>query len=50
MFDDYVNIINEKYPDIIIDGRNYDPPGVNIYLSRLIVSILFYISFNLFIA
>lgn len=39
MFDDYVNIINERYPDIIVDGSNYDPPGINLFMSRLIVSL-----------
>lgn len=39
MFDEYVNIIQQKYPGIIIDGRNYDPPGINMFLSRFIVSI-----------
>lgn len=36
MFDDYVNIIQQKYPDIVVDGGNYEPSGVNLFLSRLI--------------
>lgn len=37
-FDQYVTIIQQKYPFIVIDGQNYDPPGFNMYLARLIVS------------
>lgn len=36
MFDEYVNIIQQKYPYMAVDGKNYDPPGVNMFLSRLI--------------
>lgn len=39
MFDDYATIIQQEYPDIIIQGNNYDPPGMNMFLARLIVSI-----------
>jgi selT/selW/selH-like putative selenoprotein len=35
-FDQYVTIIQQKYPFIVIDGQNYDPPGFNMYLARLI--------------
>ncbi|XP_022919188.2 thioredoxin reductase-like selenoprotein T homolog CG3887 [Onthophagus taurus] len=35
-FDEYASIIQQKYPDIIIDGRNYDPPGLNMFLARLL--------------
>jgi len=35
-FEEYVNILSEKYPQIIIKGANYDPPGINYYLSKLI--------------
>lgn len=51
IFDDYVNIISEKYPDIAIDGRNYEPPALNMFLSRLIVSetqTFMFLSFYLF--
>lgn len=37
MFDEYVSIIQQRYPEIRIDGANYDPPGFNMYLARLIV-------------
>lgn len=47
MFDDYVKIIKDKYPDINIDGGNYDPPGINMYLSRVVVSITFFVTINL---
>lgn len=35
-FEDYVNILHEKYPQISIHGANYDPPGFNLYLSKVV--------------
>jgi len=35
-FEEYVNIIQPKYPDIIIDGQNFDPPGINMLIARLV--------------
>ena len=35
-FEDYANILSEKYPQIIVTGANYDPPGFNMYLSKAI--------------
>lgn len=37
-FEEYVNIINERYPDILIKGANYDPPGINYLLSKLVLA------------
>lgn len=39
VFEDYAAIIQQKYPEISVLGANYDPPGLNMYLSRIIVSI-----------
>ncbi|XP_023948521.1 thioredoxin reductase-like selenoprotein T homolog CG3887 [Bicyclus anynana] len=36
VFDDYAGIIQQKYPEISVMGENYDPPGFNMYLSRII--------------
>lgn len=36
-FDEYANILNEKYPQINIKGANYDPPGCYYYLSKIMV-------------
>ncbi|XP_063358519.1 thioredoxin reductase-like selenoprotein T homolog CG3887 [Cydia amplana] len=36
VFEDYAGIISQKYPDISVIGANYDPPGMNMYLSRMI--------------
>ncbi|XP_032510616.1 thioredoxin reductase-like selenoprotein T homolog CG3887 [Danaus plexippus] len=36
VFEDYAGIIQQKYPEISVIGANYDPPGINMYLSRLI--------------
>lgn len=38
MFEEYVSIIQHKYPNMAVDGQNYDPPGFNMFLSRLIVN------------
>lgn len=45
MFDEYANIIQQEYPEITIHGSNYDPPGMNMFLARLIVStkLFFYV-------
>lgn len=29
--------MGDKYPQILIKGANYDPPGINFYLSKLIL-------------
>lgn len=36
VFEDYAGIIQQKYPEISVIGANYDPPGLNMYLSRLV--------------
>ncbi|XP_018319517.2 thioredoxin reductase-like selenoprotein T homolog CG3887 [Agrilus planipennis] len=35
-FEEYSNIIHQKYPEILIEGTNYEPPGLNMFFSRLI--------------
>lgn len=30
-------MIHDKYPEIVINGGNYDPPGMNVYLSKIIL-------------
>lgn len=37
-FEEYASILNDKYPQILIKGANYDPPGINFYLSKLILA------------
>lgn len=58
MFDEYANIINQKYPILIVDGANYDPPNMNMLLARFLVSNFFletyvhnltFIKFNFFV-
>lgn len=41
VFEDYAGIIQQKYPGISVIGANYDPPGLNMYMSRMIVSLLY---------
>ncbi|XP_058815227.1 thioredoxin reductase-like selenoprotein T homolog CG3887 [Topomyia yanbarensis] len=36
-FDEYYNVIHEKYPEITIRGGNYDPPGASLYLSKVLL-------------
>lgn len=38
-FEEYTNILSEKYPSIFIKGANYDPPGFNFYLSKIILAV-----------
>lgn len=33
-FEDYTNIVHERYPQISVRGATYDPPGFNLYFSR----------------
>lgn len=53
-FEDYVGILSEKYPQITVTGANYDPPGMNMYFSKIIFAakILFIVvivsSFDIF--
>lgn len=35
-FEEYATIINGRYPDIVINGANYDPPGINYLLNKVI--------------
>ncbi|CAH1957122.1 unnamed protein product [Acanthoscelides obtectus] len=36
MFEQYASILNQKYPYILVDGANYDPPGMNMFIARAI--------------
>ncbi|KAG5893433.1 hypothetical protein JTB14_017873 [Gonioctena quinquepunctata] len=36
MFDQYSTIINQKYPYILVDGMNYDPPGMHMLLAKML--------------
>lgn len=38
MFDQYAQIINEKYPYILVNGDNFQPPGFYMLIVRIIVS------------
>ena len=37
-YQDYENIIHEKYPEIAVEGENYTPPGYNMFLAKALVS------------
>ncbi|XP_045471609.1 thioredoxin reductase-like selenoprotein T homolog CG3887 [Harmonia axyridis] len=36
MYEQYAEIIQQKYPFISMEGSNYEPPGMSMFLSRLI--------------
>ncbi|XP_044751779.1 thioredoxin reductase-like selenoprotein T homolog CG3887 [Coccinella septempunctata] len=36
MYEQYAEIIQQKYPFISMEGSNYEPPGISMFLSRLI--------------
>lgn len=36
-FEEYERILNEKYPELLVHGRNFDPPGFNLFLQRAIL-------------
>ncbi|CAG9799164.1 unnamed protein product [Chironomus riparius] len=36
-FEEYEHILLEKYPDIQVKGANYEPSGINMYLSKVLV-------------
>ncbi|KAJ4445149.1 hypothetical protein ANN_06950 [Periplaneta americana] len=33
-YQDYSNILHEKYPEIIVEGENYNPPGYNMFFAK----------------
>lgn len=35
-FEEYATLINQRYPHILVTGANYDPPGLNYLLNKLI--------------
>jgi len=37
-YQDYENIIHEKYPKITVEGEHYNPPGYNMFLAKALVS------------
>lgn len=41
VYDDYVNILQQKYPEISIFGANYDPPGLSLQFARFLVSVAY---------
>ncbi|KAJ8681150.1 hypothetical protein QAD02_016937 [Eretmocerus hayati] len=36
VFEDYVNILHQKYPELQIDGENYQPPGPNMMIAKFL--------------
>lgn len=35
-FEDYKQILYERYPDIIVNGDHYQPPGIKMYLAQFL--------------
>ncbi|CAB0027866.1 unnamed protein product [Trichogramma brassicae] len=54
VFEDYVNILRQKYPELQIDGENYNPPGANMMIAKglgiakILVIILIFNKINIF--
>lgn len=38
MYDQYVQLLNEKYPFILVEGANYEPSWFYMVLVKIIVS------------
>ncbi|XP_012284842.1 thioredoxin reductase-like selenoprotein T homolog CG3887 [Orussus abietinus] len=36
VFEDFVNILQQKYPELHIYGENYNPPGYNMFIAKLL--------------
>ncbi|XP_066259978.1 thioredoxin reductase-like selenoprotein T homolog CG3887 [Euwallacea similis] len=36
MYDQYLQLLGEKYPFILVEGANYDPPGIFMILVRIL--------------
>ncbi|XP_011506116.1 PREDICTED: selT-like protein [Ceratosolen solmsi marchali] len=54
VFEDYVNILRQRYPELQIDGENYNPPGANMIIAKglgiakILVIILIFSKINIF--
>lgn len=38
VFEEYVSILSQKYPELQIHGENYKPPGYNMFVAHFLVS------------
>ncbi|XP_034948673.1 thioredoxin reductase-like selenoprotein T homolog CG3887 [Chelonus insularis] len=36
VFDEYVNILKQKYPELKIHGQNYEPSGYNMFIAKFL--------------
>lgn len=36
-FEQYVNILKEKYPELHIEGENFTPPGYKMLFAKILV-------------
>ncbi|EFN80718.1 thioredoxin reductase-like selenoprotein T homolog CG3887 [Harpegnathos saltator] len=36
VYDQYVNILRQKYPELHIEGENFHPPGYNMLIARVL--------------
>ncbi|XP_008553953.1 thioredoxin reductase-like selenoprotein T homolog CG3887 [Microplitis mediator] len=36
VYEEYVNILRQKYPELHIHGQNYDPPGYNMFMAKFL--------------
>lgn len=40
VFEEYVGILRQKYPELQIEGENYNPPGYNMLIAKILVRII----------
>ncbi|XP_076244979.1 selenoprotein T [Calliopsis andreniformis] len=36
VYEDYVSILRQKYPKLQIEGENYNPPGYNMFIAKIL--------------
>ncbi|XP_043256237.1 thioredoxin reductase-like selenoprotein T homolog CG3887 [Colletes gigas] len=36
IFEEYVSVLRQKYPELQIDGENYNPPGYNMLIAKIL--------------
>lgn len=36
VYEEYVSILRQKYPELQIEGENYNPPGYNMLIAKIL--------------
>lgn len=49
VYEEYIGILKQKYPELHITGENYHPPGYNMYIAKFLVNkYIFFLFFYTF--